>query len=85
MLSGHEEHFRGVQGTAVCNVFGLTIAMCGANEAALDRAGITKYGEVNIHPGLDQHPLSLSFLTFPSFFLSFYLSFPSLSSLFQSS
>ena len=50
-MSGHEEHFRGVQGTAVCNVFGLTIAMCGANETSLVRAGISTFAEVNIHPG----------------------------------
>lgn len=42
--------FRGVQGTAVCGVFDLTVAMTGANERSLDRAGIS-YERVYLHPG----------------------------------
>jgi NADPH-dependent 2,4-dienoyl-CoA reductase/sulfur reductase-like enzyme/rhodanese-related sulfurtransferase len=42
--------FRGVQGTAVCGVFDLTVAMTGANERSLDRAGIP-YERVYLHPG----------------------------------
>jgi NADPH-dependent 2,4-dienoyl-CoA reductase/sulfur reductase-like enzyme/rhodanese-related sulfurtransferase len=43
--------FRGVQGTAVCGVFGLTVAMTGASEKALQRAGRTEYATVYLHPG----------------------------------
>lgn len=42
--------FRGVQGTAVCGVFGLTIAITGANEKTLQRLG-WRYGKVHLHPG----------------------------------
>ncbi|HWP48457.1 MAG TPA: FAD-dependent oxidoreductase [Candidatus Limnocylindrales bacterium] len=44
-------HFRGVQGTAVCGVFGLTVAMTGASEKALKRAGIKNYQKIYLHPG----------------------------------
>lgn len=43
--------FRGVQGTAVCQVFGLTIAMSGASEKTLQRAAIGNYQSVYLHPG----------------------------------
>jgi len=43
--------FRGVQGTAVCEVFGLTIAMTGASERALVRAGHKKFEKIYLHPG----------------------------------
>ena len=43
--------FRGVQGTAVCQVFNLTIALTGASEKALQRANITDYQTVYLHPG----------------------------------
>jgi NADPH-dependent 2,4-dienoyl-CoA reductase/sulfur reductase-like enzyme/rhodanese-related sulfurtransferase len=42
--------FRGVQGTAVCGVFDLTVAMTGASEKTLTRAGLT-YERVYLHPG----------------------------------
>jgi rhodanese-related sulfurtransferase len=42
--------FRGVQGTAVCGVFDLTVAATGASERALQRAGIA-YERVYLHPG----------------------------------
>lgn len=44
-------HFRGVQGTAVCSVFGLTVAATGASEKILKRAGITNYEKIYLHPG----------------------------------
>jgi rhodanese-related sulfurtransferase len=44
-------HFRGVQGTAVCGVFGLTVAMTGASEKVLKRSGIENYQKVYLHPG----------------------------------
>jgi NADPH-dependent 2,4-dienoyl-CoA reductase/sulfur reductase-like enzyme/rhodanese-related sulfurtransferase len=43
--------FRGVQGTAVCEIFKLTIALTGASEKALQRANITDYQAVYLHPG----------------------------------
>ncbi|RMF22113.1 MAG: CoA-disulfide reductase [Deltaproteobacteria bacterium] len=46
-----ESTFRGVQATAVCGVFGLTVAMTGASEKSLERAGITAYEKVYLHPG----------------------------------
>jgi NADPH-dependent 2,4-dienoyl-CoA reductase/sulfur reductase-like enzyme/rhodanese-related sulfurtransferase len=43
--------FRGVQGTAVCGVFGLTVAITGASEKVLQRAGIKTYEKIYLHPG----------------------------------
>lgn len=43
--------FRGVQGTAVCEVFGLTIALTGATEKSLLRAGSSNHQAVYLHPG----------------------------------
>ena len=43
--------FRGVQGTAVCGVFGLTVAATGASERSLRRNGIADYAKVYLHPG----------------------------------
>jgi rhodanese-related sulfurtransferase len=42
--------FRGVQGTAVCGVFGLTVAMTGASERTLRRAGREDFEAVYLHP-----------------------------------
>ncbi|CAI8843380.1 FAD-dependent oxidoreductase [Methylocaldum szegediense] len=42
--------FDGVLGTAVCEVFGLTIACTGANEKLLRRAGMN-YQMIYLHPG----------------------------------
>lgn len=49
-ISGRDSTFRGVQGTSVCGVFGLTIAATGANEKMLKRLG-WDYGKVYLHPG----------------------------------
>lgn len=43
--------FRGIQGTAVCGVFGLTVAATGASEQILQRAGISDYEKIYLHPG----------------------------------
>jgi NADPH-dependent 2,4-dienoyl-CoA reductase/sulfur reductase-like enzyme/rhodanese-related sulfurtransferase len=50
-LCGRNARFRGVQATAVCGAFGLTIAMTGASEKALKRAGIADCEKVWLHPG----------------------------------
>lgn len=42
--------FNGVLGTAVCEIFNLTIATTGANEKLLQRAGID-YEKIYLHPG----------------------------------
>lgn len=49
-LVGREARFRGVQGTAVCGVFGMAAAATGASEKALQRAGITDYEVAYLHP-----------------------------------
>lgn len=43
--------FRGVQGTAVCSAFGLTVAITGASEKTLKRSGIKNYEKIYLHPG----------------------------------
>ena len=43
--------FRGVQGTAVCGIFGMTVAMTGVSEKTLQRLGNTGYEKIYLHPG----------------------------------
>ncbi|QFY41219.1 CoA-disulfide reductase [Candidatus Methylospira mobilis] len=43
--------FDGILGTAVCEVFGLTVATTGVSEKALRRAGIEDFQAVFLHPG----------------------------------
>ncbi len=43
--------FRGVQATAICGVFDLAVAITGASEKALVRAGIEHYAKIYLHPG----------------------------------
>jgi rhodanese-related sulfurtransferase len=50
-ICGRDTHFRGVQATAVCGVFGMTVASTGASEKALKRANITDYEKIYLHPG----------------------------------
>jgi NADPH-dependent 2,4-dienoyl-CoA reductase/sulfur reductase-like enzyme/rhodanese-related sulfurtransferase len=50
-IAGRPRPFRGVQGTAVCGLFDLSVAMTGATEKALKRAGILDYERVFLHPG----------------------------------
>jgi NADPH-dependent 2,4-dienoyl-CoA reductase/sulfur reductase-like enzyme/rhodanese-related sulfurtransferase len=49
-ICGRPAHFRGVQSTAVCGLFGLTMATTGANEKTLRRAG-QSYERIYLHPG----------------------------------
>jgi NADPH-dependent 2,4-dienoyl-CoA reductase/sulfur reductase-like enzyme/rhodanese-related sulfurtransferase len=49
-ICGHKTLFRGVQGSAICEVFGLVAAMTGASEKALKRAGISDFEKVYLHP-----------------------------------
>jgi NADPH-dependent 2,4-dienoyl-CoA reductase/sulfur reductase-like enzyme/rhodanese-related sulfurtransferase len=50
-ICGQESAFRGVQGTAVCGLFGLTIATTGTNEKTLLRLGTTAFHKIYLHPG----------------------------------
>ncbi len=50
-IAGRATRFRGVQGTAIVSVFGLTIASTGASEKGLRRAGVSDHGVVHLHPG----------------------------------
>jgi pyruvate/2-oxoglutarate dehydrogenase complex dihydrolipoamide dehydrogenase (E3) component/rhodanese-related sulfurtransferase len=50
-IFGRDTIFRGVQATSVCGVFDLVAASTGASERALQRAGMTDYEVVYLHPG----------------------------------
>ena len=50
-IAGRETRFRGIQATAVVGVLGLTVASTGASEKGLNRAGITNFEKVYLHPG----------------------------------
>ncbi len=49
-IFGRATTFRGVQGTAVCGFFGMTVASTGASEKTLQRLGMD-YRKVYLHPG----------------------------------
>jgi NADPH-dependent 2,4-dienoyl-CoA reductase/sulfur reductase-like enzyme/rhodanese-related sulfurtransferase len=49
-ICGRATPFRGVQGSAICEVFGLAAAMTGASEKALKRAGVEDFDKVYLHP-----------------------------------
>ncbi len=49
-ICGRAASFRGVQGTAICGVFDLAIASTGASEKALQRAKVTDYQVIYLHP-----------------------------------
>lgn len=48
-IFGRDTKLRGVQGTSVCGIFGVTIASTGVNEKTLQRLG-WEYGKVYLHP-----------------------------------
>jgi NADPH-dependent 2,4-dienoyl-CoA reductase/sulfur reductase-like enzyme/rhodanese-related sulfurtransferase len=52
-ICGRDARFRGVQSTAVCGAFGLTIALTGASEKTLRACGHTDYEKIYLHP--DSH------------------------------
>jgi rhodanese-related sulfurtransferase len=49
-ILGRDSQFRGVQGTSVCGIFGMTVACTGASEKTLRRVGMD-YRKVYLHPG----------------------------------
>lgn len=50
-ICGRPRDFRGVQGTAVVGVLGLTVAVTGASEKSLRRAGRSDFAAIYLHPG----------------------------------
>jgi NADPH-dependent 2,4-dienoyl-CoA reductase/sulfur reductase-like enzyme/rhodanese-related sulfurtransferase len=50
-ILGRPRPFRGVQGTAICGVFGWAAATTGASEKTLRSAGRTDIETVHLHPG----------------------------------
>jgi NADPH-dependent 2,4-dienoyl-CoA reductase/sulfur reductase-like enzyme/rhodanese-related sulfurtransferase len=50
-ICGGDAHFDGVQATAVCGFFGLTVALTGATEKSLRRAGMVDFESIYLHPG----------------------------------
>jgi NADPH-dependent 2,4-dienoyl-CoA reductase/sulfur reductase-like enzyme/rhodanese-related sulfurtransferase len=54
-ILGRDVRFRGVQATAVCRVFNITIAATGASEKVLQRSSISgqlnPYEKIYLHPG----------------------------------
>lgn len=50
-IAGRPTRFRGVQGTAIVEVLGVTVATTGASEKGLRRAGRVDYQVVWLHPG----------------------------------
>ncbi len=50
-ICGRAVTFRGVQGTAICGVFGMAVAATGASEKSLRRAGFEDYEKIYLHPG----------------------------------
>ncbi len=49
-IAGRDVGFRGVQGTAICGVFDLAVAVTGASEKSLRAAGIEDYAAIYLHP-----------------------------------
>ncbi len=67
-ICGRDVHFRGAQGTAVVGVFDLTLAMTGATEKSLGRAGIPfeksythAFHHAAYYPGAERIALKLLF------------------------
>jgi NADPH-dependent 2,4-dienoyl-CoA reductase/sulfur reductase-like enzyme/rhodanese-related sulfurtransferase len=52
-ICGRDSHYDGAQGTAVCGCFDLTVALTGATEKSLNRAGSDDFHCVYLHP--NQH------------------------------
>ena len=50
-IAGRPTQFRGIQATAVVGVLGMTVASTGASEKGLQRAGVTNFERVYLHPG----------------------------------
>lgn len=68
VICGRDARFEGALATAVCGFFGLTVALTGATEKTLRRAGIEDYQAVYLHPNHHvayypgAHPIHLKLL-----------------------
>lgn len=55
VILGRDSRFRGVQGTAVCGIFDMTVASTGISEKTLKRVGtegqLGNYEKIYLHPG----------------------------------
>jgi NADPH-dependent 2,4-dienoyl-CoA reductase/sulfur reductase-like enzyme/rhodanese-related sulfurtransferase len=51
VICGRDAHFDGIQATAVCGFFDLTVALTGATEKSLRRAGLDDFESIYLHPG----------------------------------
>lgn len=49
-ICGRDTKFEGVLGTAVCGFLGMTVALTGATEKSLQRAGVADFQVVYLHP-----------------------------------
>ena len=49
-ICGRDTQYRGAQGTAVCGFWGMTVALTGATEKSLRRAGFEDFQCVYLHP-----------------------------------
>ena len=49
-IMGRSTAFRGVQATAICGIFDLTVATTGCSESVLRKMGHTHYEKVHLHP-----------------------------------
>lgn len=50
VICGRNSKFRGVQGTAIVEAFGMSVASTGVGEKSLRRAGVQDYEKILIHP-----------------------------------
>jgi NADPH-dependent 2,4-dienoyl-CoA reductase/sulfur reductase-like enzyme/rhodanese-related sulfurtransferase len=50
-ICGRDAHFDGLQATAVCGFFDLTVALTGATEKSLRRARLNDFESIYLHPG----------------------------------
>jgi len=49
-ICGRDAHFESVQATAVRGFFDLTVAMTGATDKSLQRAGMADFESIYLHP-----------------------------------
>jgi rhodanese-related sulfurtransferase len=50
VITGRDSHFRGTQGTSICQIFEGVIAQTGVNEKTLKRLGDTDYEKIYLYP-----------------------------------
>ncbi len=50
VIAGRDSHFRGTQGTSICQIFEAAIASTGASEKLLNQLGDTDYEKIYLYP-----------------------------------